>query len=262
MQETTEKRSEPTLIRAVVVEDEKKSRETLTGLIRLFCKNVEIVAEADGMQTGIEAVRKHLPDIIFLDIQMPDGSGFRLLEELAGVDFEVIFTTAYDQFAIKAFKYSAIDYLLKPIFPDDLMDAVRKAEHKMKTKQNARKGIEVLLDNVRRAGDQPPKIVLSTLEQLHVVGVDDIIRCESDNYYTVFFFTNGKKLIVSRTLKENEELLSEYNFIRPHKSHLINVKYIKGFLKSEHGLILMTDGSRVPVSRRKREYIMEILSSL
>jgi two-component system LytT family response regulator len=124
------------------------------------------------------------------------------------------------------------------------------------------KNIKVLLDNINRPPAEPPKIVLSTSEKINVVKVDDIIRCESDNYYTMFYFTNSKKLLVSKTLKEQEELLSEYNFIRPHKSHLVNVKYIKSYLKSEGGLILMEDGSKVPVSRRKKEYIMEIINNL
>lgn len=249
------------MLKAVIVEDEKRSRETLSGLLKLYCKNVQVVDEADGVQSGIQSIKKHAPDVVFLDIQMPDGSGFKMLELLERIDFDIIFTTAYDQFAIKAIKFSALDYLLKPIFPDDLVAAVKKAESR-KESQNAQKSVEVLLENIRIPDREPPKIILSTSEKIHVVKVEDIIRCESDNYYTQFFFKDGKKLLVSKTLKENEELLSEYNFLRPHKSHLINALYIESFNKRDGGTILMMDGSEVPVSRRKKEKIMEIISNL
>ncbi|MCB2221374.1 MAG: LytTR family DNA-binding domain-containing protein [Bacteroidetes bacterium] len=249
------------MLRAVIVEDEKKSRETLIGLLNLYCKNVKIVAEADSVRTGIDAIEQHDPDLLFLDIQMPDGSGFRLLESVRKINFDVIFTTAYDQFAIKAIKFSALDYLLKPIFPDDLVEAVKKAEQKRETTMS-KEGIEVLLENIRRPETDSPKIVLSTSEKINVVKVKDILRCESDNYYTMYYFTDGKKLLVSKTLKENEELLSGYNFIRPHKSHLVNTIYIKSFNKQDGGYIVMTDGSSIPVSRRKKEKIIEIINNL
>jgi two-component system LytT family response regulator len=249
------------MLKAVIVEDEKPSRDTLTGLLDLYCKNVEIVGVAESVLSGIYLIREQKPDIVFLDIQMPDGSGFKLLESLKEINFDVIFTTAYDQFAIKAIRFSALDYLLKPIFPEDLITAVNKAEQN-KNRKNKNENIEVLLENIHKPENESPRIVLSTAEKINVVHVDEILRCESDNYYTVFFFTDGKKLMVSKTLKENEELLSAHNFIRPHKSHLINVKYIKSYLKNENGMILMTDGSKVPVSRRKKEKIIEIINNL
>ncbi|MCB0805177.1 MAG: response regulator transcription factor [Bacteroidales bacterium] len=249
------------MLKAVIVEDEKRSRETLSGLLKLYCKDVNLVAEADGMNSGREAILKHDPDLVFLDIQMPDGSGFKLLESLENIRFDVIFTTAYDQFAIKAIKFSALDYLMKPIFPEDLVAAVEKAKKKRDT-QGTKQGIDVLLQHVKKPESENPKIVLSTSEKIHVVNIKDIIRCESDNYYTLFLFTDGTKLLISKTLKENEELLSEHNFIRPHKSHLINALYIKSFLKQDGGYIMMTDGSKVPVSRRKKEKIIEIINNL
>ncbi|MBN1338408.1 MAG: response regulator transcription factor [Bacteroidales bacterium] len=249
------------MIKAIIVEDEKKSRETLSGLLKLYCKDLQVVAEADGVYSGIEIICEYKPDVVFLDIQMPDGSGFKLLERTRDLEFEVIFTTAYDQFAIKAIKYSALDYLLKPIFPDDLLSAVEKLRKKLGSKRT-KEGIDALLHNLKKPESDPPRIVLSTAEKLHVVATDDILRCESDNYYTVFYFTNGKKLMVSKTLKENEELLSEHNFVRPHKSHLVNLKYVRGMSKTDGASILMSDGSEVPVSRRKRDKITEILSSL
>jgi two-component system LytT family response regulator len=249
------------MIKAIIIEDEKMSRETLKRMLEKYCPTVEVLAEADGYRKGVEEIRKHNPDVIFLDIQMPDGSGFRLLEEFEVINFEVIFTTAFDQFAIKAIKYSALDYLLKPIIPQDLMDAVQRVEKK-KAENVRRKNLEQIPEGFKQQEERSQKIVLSTAEMIHVISVDDIIRCESDNYYTYFHFVDGRKLLVSKTLKENEELLSQYNFIRPHKSHLINIKYIKSYIRQEGGYILMNDGTQIPVSRRKKDKIMEIIFNL
>jgi two-component system LytT family response regulator len=249
------------MITAIIIEDEKKSAETLRGLLNRYCPNVDIVDEAHGYREGIEKIRIHQPEVVFLDIQMPDGSGFKVIEELKDMDFDVIFTTAFDQFAIKAIKYSALDYLLKPIDPEELTEAVKKVDKK-RSEQRKGKNIEAFLENIKTPGEDPHKIVLSTSEKIHVIDINDIIRCESDNYYTHFFFTNGSKILVSKTLKENEQLLSDHNFIRPHKSHLINVRYIKSFIRQDGGYIVMSDGSKVPVSRRKKERIMEILLNL
>lgn len=249
------------MLRAVIVEDENRSRETLSGLLKLYCKSVEIVGEAENVHEGLMVIRHQKPDVVFLDIQMPDGSGFKLLELIENINFDVIFTTAYDQFAIKAIRFSALDYLLKPISPNDLVRAVKKAEqHKQDQKSN--ENIKVLLENINRSPAESPNIILSTSEKINVVKVDEIIRCESDNYYTMFYFTNGKRLLVSKTLKEHEELLGEHNFIRPHKSHLVNVKFIKSYLKSDGGKILLENGDKVPVSRRKKEHIIEIINNL
>jgi two-component system LytT family response regulator len=249
------------MIKAIIIEDEKMSRETLRRLLEKYCPTVEVLAEADGYRKGLEEIRKHPPDVIFLDIQMPDGSGFRLLEEIDEFDFEVIFTTAFDQFAIKAIKYSALDYLLKPIIPDDLVAAIERVEKK-KIEKIRRKNLEASPENYLAQDERSQKIILSTSEMIHVINVDDIIRCESDNYYTYFYFIDGRKLLVSKTLKENEELLSQHNFIRPHKSHLVNIKYIKSYIRQDGGYILMTDGMKIPVSRRKKDKIMEIIFNL
>lgn len=248
------------MLRAVIVDDEKTSRDTMIGLLGRYCKNIEVVGQAEGVAQGIEVITQLNPDVVFLDIQMPDGSGFRLLEEIGEVRFEVIFTTAFDQYAIKAIKYSALDYLLKPVVPDDLINAVKKAEQKKNLGQMSQ-NIRTLLENLNQK-PEPRKIVLSTAEKMHIVEIDDILRCESDDYYTRFYFTDGKTLLISKTLKENEELLGDKNFIRPHKSHLVNIKYIKGFLKNDGGYIVLSDGTKVPVSRRKREFVVNTLSHL
>lgn len=249
------------MIRAVLVDDETKSLKTLESLLRRYCPTVEIVGYANGVDAGIEVIQSQQPDVVFLDIQMPDGSGFRLLEALEPVSFHVIFTTAFDQYAIKAIRYSALDYLLKPIVPQDLVNAVDTLEKRQRIEEQST-GIRTLIDNHYRAADKPAKIVLSTAEKIHVVEVSNIIRCESDNYYTMFYFKSAKRLLVSRTLKEIEELLSPHHFLRPHKSHLINIAYIDSFVKADGGYIVLKDGSKIPVSRRKRESVLEIINAL
>ena len=250
------------MVKAVIIDDEKKSRQALTGLLERYCHNVIILGEAEGVRSGIEMIKSTSPDVVFLDIQMQDGSGFRLLQSFEKIDFEIVFTTAFDQYAIKAIRFSALDYLLKPIVPQELIEAVRKVEDlKMARQQNIQENINVLLENIQNPAESR-KIILSTAEKIHVVDVDDIIRCESDNYYTKFFFLDGSRLLISKTLKENESLLRGHQFIRSHKSHLVNTKYIRGFVKSDGGYILMSDNSKVPVSRRRKELIMETLNNL
>lgn len=250
------------MVKAIIIEDEKKSRNTLVGLLERYCHNVIILGEANGVQAGKALIASKKPDVIFLDIQMQDGSGFRLLESIDTIDFEIIFTTAFDQYAIKAIKYSALDYLLKPIVPDELIEAVRKVEEKKIARNaNINKSTDVFPGDTHN-GNAAKKIILTTAEKIHVIDVDDIIRCESDNYYTNYFFRDGTKLLISKTLKENEKLLKDHNFIRPHKSHLINIKYITGFMKNDGGFILMIDDSIVPVSRRRKELIKETINNL
>ncbi|MFO7722373.1 MAG: response regulator [Bacteroidales bacterium] len=249
-------------IRAIVIDDEKRSRDTLSGLLMKYsAEDVDLVAEADGYASGIKTILEHKPDVVFLDIQMPDGSGFKLLEDLEEISFEVVFTTAYDQYAIKAIRYSALDYLLKPIVPAELRNAIEKVKQK-KNDGTINKHIRVLLENMKEKNTASKRIILSTSEGMHVIDIRDIIRCESDDYYTRFFIKDRKTIMVSKTLKENEELLSEFGFIRPHKSHLVNVRYIKSYIKVDGGYILLNDGTTVPVSRRKKEKILEELSHL
>jgi len=248
------------MIRAIIIDDEKTSRDALEGLISRYCNNVTIVEQANGYNSGIEAIHKHKPDLVFLDIQMPDGSGFQLLEDVKDVNFEVIFTTAFDQYAIKAIKYSALDYLLKPIVPSDLVAAIQKVDQK-KNSLDRNSSISVLLDNIK-SKNEPKKIVLCTSDNIFVVEIGNIIRCESDDYYTRFYIKDDKTIIISKTLKEYEDLLGEQYFIRPHRSHLVNLKFVKGFNKNDGGYILMLDGTKIPVSRRKRDKIISIIHTL
>jgi two-component system, LytTR family, response regulator len=248
------------MIRAIIIDDEKTSRDALLGLITRYCNEVTIVEQANGYKSGIEAIEKHNPDLVFLDIQMPDGSGFQLLEDIKEINFEIIFTTAFDQYAIKAIKYSALDYLLKPIVPSDLVTAIQKLVKK-KSGTEINSSIKVLLDNLKNKSESK-KIVLSTLDQIHVVAIEDIVRCESDDCYTRFILNDGKVLLICKTLKEYDMLLEEQNFLRPHKSHLININHISGYFKNDGGCILMSDGAKVPVARRKKDKVLSIIQKL
>lgn len=246
------------MIKAVIIDDEKASRDTLKSLLEIYTPDIEILGFADGVSTGKKIIEEKKPELVFLDIQMPDGSGFKLLELFESFDFRVIFTTAFDQYAIKAIKFSALDYLLKPISPDDLEEAIQKyKENKSKDTQ-----LKTLLKNIGTNKKEDQSIIVHSSEGMHVIKIDDIIRCQSDDYYTRYFLRSEKTLMVSKTLKETEELLSEFNFVRCHKSHLVNAKYIKSYLKLDGGTIVTTDGCKIPVSRRKREHVMNYISNL
>lgn len=240
------------MIRAVIIDDIPEAIAVLKSDLENYCVNIEVVGSADGVVTGAKLIREIKPDLVFLDIQMKDGSGFDLLEILPDVHFKLIFTTASDEFAVKAFKFSAVDYLLKPIDPDELMDAVARVE----TQDKAAQRIDLLKENFVKT----KKIALNTLEKIHIVNVEEILRCESNINYTMFYFTDGSKLLVTKTLKEFDNLLSEHNFIRVHQSHLINTHFIKEFLKSS-GEIVMKDGTKVPVSTRKKQVLMDMISN-
>lgn len=242
------------MIKAVIIDDVASARENLKQDIATYCSNIEIIGEAEGVVTGAKVIKELNPELVFLDIQMQDGSGFDLLEILPEINFKIIFTTASDAHAIKAFRFSAIDYLLKPMDPDDLVEAVSKIEEQ----KSSGTRFSLLKENM----DRPKKLALNTLEKIHITNIADILRCESNVNYTMFYFTDGSKLLVTKTLKEYDKLLAEYGFIRVHQSHLINSEFIKEFMKLDGGHIIMKDGTKVPVSSRKRASVVELISNL
>jgi two-component system, LytTR family, response regulator len=249
------------MIKAVIIDDERNSRQVLHDMLNKYCIDVTVLGDASGCKEGIELIKEVKPELVFLDIQMPDGSGFNLLEEFEKPSFDVVFVTAFDQYAIKAIKYSALDYLLKPINPQDLIKALDRYREKTHS-GDINKRLEVLMQNMGTGTTKPKKIILSTQEGYHVISPDDIVRCQSDSYYTNFYFHDGKRIIVSKTLKEYEELLTDFGFVRSHKSHLVNIKYIKSYMRADGGFIQLTDGTEIPVSRRKRDYIVDIISNI
>jgi two-component system, LytTR family, response regulator len=245
------------MLRTILVDDEERVRKTLEIMLRKHCPNVKIVAEADGVESGIQAIKKHHPDLVLLDIKMDDGTGFDLLWKLDPVDFKVIFITAYDQYAIKAIKFSALDYLLKPVDPDELVHAVAKAEKMVLDEMN--KQLDTLAENVRGEEKSSKKIILKTFDNIHLLRIRDISYCESNGNYTNFHLLNGKVILVSVTLKEYDDMLSEYGFFRAHKSFLVNLAHVERFEKSEGGSIVLADEVKIPVSYRKKEQLIEML---
>ena len=246
------------MIKAVIVEDEKNSQELLKDLITEYCDGVEVVAIAGNVAEGLAALKEHSPQLLFLDIELPDGDGFQVLEKVEKLDFDVIFTTAYDQYAMKAFKFAATDYLLKPVDIDELQAAAERVVAKQNSSEETDQSekIEALIKNIRNIQQPFKRIVLPTSNGFTVVNPEDILRCESDRNYTFIFLMDKRKILVSRTIKEYDEMLRDFNFFRIHQSHLINLKYLKNYTRGRGGYVELTDGTTLDVSaRRKSEFL-------
>jgi len=248
------------MLRAIIIDDIDTIRTKNTAVIREHCPNVAIIAEANSVESGVEAIKKYLPDLVFLDVEMGDGTGFDLLQQLRPISFKVIFITAHQEFAIKAFRFSAIDFLLKPIDPEELVEAVKKAEETL-NKDMLELQFSTLFSNIERPKNLQ-KLILRTAEKIYSVNVQDIIRCESEKNYSTFFLVNGQKLVVSTTLKEYETLLIPMGFFRSHQSHLINMLYFDHYLKGDGNAIVMKDKTAVPLAIRKKEEFLNLLNSL
>lgn len=249
------------MIRSILVDDEPMGRELLADLLGTYCPNVSVVAQADSVASARAAIRRHEPDLVFLDIEMPMGNGFELLEEVRDRPFLVVFTTAFEQYAVRAIRASALDYLLKPINREELMAAVAKAERKLTSLAGIHPNLEALLESLRHPNSEPSKLALPTEDGLIIVQVDDIIRCEAEGSYTWFHLVGGERRMVSRPLKEFEELLAEMNFMRVHHSHLVNIHHVRRYVRGEGGEVVMSDSSSVLVARRKKEELMRLLGA-
>jgi two-component system, LytTR family, response regulator len=246
------------MIKALIIDDEAHCVNQLLGLVHQYCeKNIYVAGSFQSVKEGITGILKLQPDLVFLDVQMNDKTGFDLLKEIREINFEVIFTTAYEKYAVQAFKFSAIDYLLKPVDPDDLVNAVNKVSKKILGNDLSQK-IDALFHNLQNHKSSK-KISIPTLEGLIFLDTNDIIRCQSQINYSILYLKDKQKITVAKTLKEFEELLSEYNFYRVHNSHLINLAYIKKYNKGKGGTILMSDHSQVEVSSRRKEGLLKRL---
>lgn len=248
------------MIKAVIIDDEINNQELISNLLKSYAENVQVVGLANSVDSAYKAIHEHHPDLIFLDIQMPDGTGFDLLKKFDKINFKIIFVTAHQEFAIEAFKYSALDYLLKPLSPANLLAAVKKAEETMGEDELNTK-LKILLNNIAEPIKNKKKIVLKTMERIYSVDLDDIIRFESDGGYTKVYLTDGKRIMVSKTMKEFDDLLLDAGFLRVHHSHLINMNHLFCFEKTE-GHVVMKDDSIVPVSNRKKDQLLELLNML
>jgi len=245
------------MITATIVDDEPYSCEALVTLLERHCPDVKVLDICYSAASALQSINEQKPQILFLDIEMPHMNGFELLEKLPEIDFELIFTTSYDQYAIKAIRFSALDYLLKPIDWEELKKAVQKAINS--TKHPLPQQIEILLQKLNHPTIAVNKIAIPTMEGLQMVLVETIINCESDRNYTILFLKNKQKIIASRSLKEIEEMLEDYSFARVHHSHLVNLNEVEKYIKGEGGYLLMSDGKTVDVSRSRKEILLKKL---
>lgn len=243
-------------MKAVIIEEEERSRIVLQNLLETYCPEVEVVGEVESVITGVKVVTSLQPDLLFLDVQIAGGTGFDVLEKLNDLKVSVIFTTAYDHYALKAFKFSAIDYLLKPIDIDELKAAVKKAAASNGKEEDQYK-IKNLLSNLKNPGEDPVLLV-STLEAVEFVRIKDIVRCEAQGAYTQLFLRDAKPVMVSKVIKEFEFLLQEYGFYRVHQSHLINLEEVRKYVKSDNYL-LMRDGAQIQLARSRKEDFFNVL---
>jgi len=245
-------------IKSIIVDDEKHGRENLEGLLKQHCAEIDILGVSDSVDGAIVLIQKHKPDLVFLDIEMPQKNGFQLLEHFQDFTFEVIFVTAFDSYAIKAIRFSAADYILKPINYLELKSAVNKVSQRIIQKEE-NKQIKQLYSNIRQP--QNAKIGLPTSDRIEFVEADKIIRCQGEGNYTHIYFQEGKHLLVAKTLVEFEDLLEEYNFIRVHKAHLVNLKHVEAYLKNDGGILQLSNGDKVAISRRRRDSVLERLKT-
>jgi len=240
------------------VDDEEHSRDNLNGLLIEHCPSIQVVGMASSVDTAARKTEELKPDVIFLDIKMSGSSGFKLLELVDNIDFEVIFVTAYDNYAIKAIRFSALDYILKPINPDELKTAISKLRSKIKKGQKVNQ-LNMLLANLSREGIYD-KIGVSSDGKLEFLKTQSIIRLQGESNYTRIYLIGGRSILASKTLVEFEELLEDFEFFRVHKTHLVNLSHVKSFYKTKNSYLLLSDNSRIPVSRRRKMALGERMS--
>jgi len=245
------------MIKALIIDDEMHCLKTLSMLLKEYCPDVQVVKLCENAEDGIEAIKKFKPDLVFLDIEMPHMNGFEMLEKFSEISFALIFTTGYDQYAIKAFRFSALDYLLKPIDHDELKKAVEKVDRHLQ--HPLPQQLEILLQKIHSQSPPINKIALPTMEGLQMIPVNSIISCESDRNYTVLLLKGKQKIIVSKILKEIEEMLEEHSFLRVHHSYIVNLNEINKYVKGEGGYLVMSDGSSVDVSRSRKDILLQKL---
>ena len=246
-------------MKAILIDDMPQALQVLRADIEDIAPEIEIIGTADSVVSGAKLLMKEQPDLLFLDIQLGDGTGFDILEILPEINFKIIFTTASDEYALRAFRFAAVDYLLKPIDLDELKSAIQRAQSQLETTSER---LDVLKETFRKPDELPNRMCLHTQEKIEVVDIQDVVRCESSDNYTIFYFENGQKLMVTRTLKNFEKQLEKHQFFRSHQSHLINLKYLQSFVRTEGGYLLLKNGDQVPVSVRKRAELMEILEGM
>lgn len=244
-------------LRAILVDDELNSLQNLQQKLEGFCPDVAIVAVTQKPEEGILLIRQHQPDVVFLDIEMPRMSGFRMLEQLGDYDFDIIFTTAYNHYSIDAIRISAFDYLVKPIGIEELQHAVERLSKSLH--RQTKEKIDILKKSLNDSRSQEDKIAISTSEGIEFIPIKNIIHIESKSNYSKIFLIDNKSMMVTKILKDFEEMLLPYNFYRVHNSHLINLTYIQKYVRSEGGHVMLQDGTLIDISRRKKEEFLKMI---
>jgi two-component system LytT family response regulator len=242
------------MIKAIIVDDEPYCCETITTLLE-DSDEVEIVAECYNGLDALEAIRKYNPGLVFLDVEMPKMNGFEMLGQLQSVNFEIIFTTSYDQYALKAIRFSAIDYLLKPVDEEELKNAVQKMIRR--SEKPIAEQLEILMQKIHQPSTPVSKIAMPTMEGFQMIKIDSIISCEADSNYTTLHLKSNKKIVVCRNLKDIEELLEDHSFTRVHRCYVVNLNEVEKFVRGEGGYLIMSDGSSIDVSRNKKELLLK-----
>lgn len=245
------------MLKAIIIDDEPYCCEILAAMLESDCPEVEIVNICNNGYDALAAIKKYSPDIVFLDVEMPKMNGFEMLEQLPSINFHLIFTTSYDQYALKAIRFSAIDYLLKPIDREELKKAVQKVKDRLQAPIPQQ--LEILMQKLRQPAAPINKIALPTMEGLQMIPVDSIISCESDDNYTTLQLKTRKKLLVTRSLKDMEEILEQHSFIRVHRYYIVNLNEIEKYIKGEGGYLVMSDGTTIDVARNKKEVLLKKL---
>jgi len=244
------------MLKVAIIDDEVSAREALVQLLEIHCENITIAGEADGVESGITLIKETRPDLVLLDINLKDGSGFDLLKSLDEIKFKLIFVTAYDRYALNAIKFSALDYILKPIDPNELKEAIKIAFSAIEI-ENLNIKLNAFFNNFKYLGQGARKIVLHTEDSLYLLSIQDIVRCQADHSETRFFLANGEQISESKSLKYFTELLADYSFIKIHNNHLVNLEFIERFDKKSESMLILKDKSIVPVSDKYKEALLE-----
>jgi two-component system, LytTR family, response regulator len=242
-------------LRTIIVDDEPDAVNFISSIIGEYCFSLEIVGTANNVTEGVSKIKEKNPDLVFLDVEMPNGTGFDLLKHFPEKEFDVVFITAFNHYAIKAIKFSAVDYILKPININEFIEAVNKVILKRSEKSSqSNDNFKILLENLKST--LPTRLAIPTSDGMEYLNPKDIIRIEADRSYSWFFITGNRKILVSKHLKEFQQLLSDRSFFRAHNSHLINLKYVKKYIRKEGGYIEMLDGEQIPISRNRKELFL------
>ena len=246
------------MIRTILIDDEEGGRKTLSNLLNKYCQGIDLVGQAEDVDDGIRMIDALKPDLMFLDIQLKeDRTTFDILRKIKHQNYSVIFTTAHNEYAVKAFRFNAIDYLLKPINLEELLESIEKVKKYLNSAQNT---INSKVNQMLSFNHQDPTITLATENTLEFIRVKDIIRLQANGSYSIFFLNSGKELIVSKNLKNYNDILTEYNFFRTHQSHMVNMNYVVRLLKTDGGSIELNNGTTVPISRRRKELFLQMRS--